>query len=1248
MDPTVLLLAAGVAKFGIRVAAIARAAVDPLSGATDVLSSGADAVGDATGLVGQRPRGSAPDPVATRIATELDRRLAGVADVTRRADLESAARDVGALFVTLADDDAALVAAVTLGAPGEFERFVDRRGGGQVRFYSSMAARPLVDACIGAACAYLTSAAPRLPGFSRAAMIELLRRTQVIVEIEERSRQAHAELGVLRSAVERLDDVAPVDEVIDYLESRRADWDRSTWRADGLPPSRLEQSLRGVEQGGDVVMSDADALDGHQTVVVLGGPGSGKTWLAHRYARQAATRALDGIRAGKSLAEIELPLVTSWAVWQEAEGDPASSLISAAFSASHGYRSFGGDGSVARMERTYARAQRVLVIVDSLDEAPHVAGQRARLDGLLGLRSWRAVVTSRHGAWDATFRGTSPGLVRPRVVELRDIRYPDDVEPFIEAWFSSDRQRAEGLVRGIRASPELQRASVVPLVTTFYCLIAESEAGELPERRRALYDRVARRLLRGDWSGQTESDVHACVQLLATWAGTAVAGMPSGLGTWKDAFVEPFRPPPQLARAMDNVTPRQSDDREGRVTRQFRHRTLLEHFVAEHIASLPGAEAAQNLVPHLWFDPEWSVSLPAAVAAHNARSRGELLDRILDRVGPPRSTPAHRAAYDVFEHQLLAIAAESDPGDWVPEHQALLNDCRIRHAVVAPRAMARTRHWTGSNDEVCVRIVAALATLKQDRQALIELARALIATATTPEARNRATTALLDAWDIGGVSTLGMEWTLVQLATTPESRAATRSALLQGMVAHPEIVDDLALLLVELEDTPSTRLAATAALTTAICRPHPWAMQRQPRVLVELATTSGSREAAATSIMRVLGTADPVDVVPLTEALLALASTPESRGAARAAIVQAVHAHDPRCVSELARALVMLDGAPSARALAAASVMKAMDTAAPFEVGRLARTLVRLDDSATARSRAVAAVLRAVQDSGLDRERRAVLIEVATSPETRRAAVAAIGLLARTAYPRVTSEIVRALLELASTPEARMHVCETIAQALDDPHDADLTVPLAEALVALDPTPEGRSLAVTALRRARPRQRSLVIRWARTLVEIDASAEARSVARAGVSSAMDPSYRLEISSLPGLASLLTELDESPASSMLASATLSDALDECDPRDAAQVATTLVRLDASAAALTVATAALVRELRNTSNPREAEALADALIGVVDTPESRQAVQISLAALVRERPSCSPAVLRVMVASLRRTCSTDDWLNWMREG
>jgi hypothetical protein len=125
------------------------------------------------------------------------------------------------------------------------------------------------------------------------------------------------------------------------------------------------------------------------------------------------------------------------------------------------------------------------------------------------------------------------------------------------------------------------------------------------------------------------------------------------------------------------------EDDEGRITRRFVHRTVLEHLVAEHITTLEADEAARILLPHLWFDPDWKVVAPAAIAAHNRRQRGALLRQLSDKVVHPAKDPARQAASRELDKLLAAatrvllrvhapvgghLHAADDP--WLPHRRA--------------------------------------------------------------------------------------------------------------------------------------------------------------------------------------------------------------------------------------------------------------------------------------------------------------------------------------------------------------------------------------------------------------------------------------------------------------------------------------------------------------------------------------------------------------------------------------------------
>ena len=78
-----------------------------------------------------------------------------------------------------------------------------------------------------------------------------------------------------------------------------------------LTPAAIERQLR-VSTTSPPGEQDADELARQcSRLVILGGPGSGKTWLAKRTARICAEDALAALEAGAALDEVELPLFTT-------------------------------------------------------------------------------------------------------------------------------------------------------------------------------------------------------------------------------------------------------------------------------------------------------------------------------------------------------------------------------------------------------------------------------------------------------------------------------------------------------------------------------------------------------------------------------------------------------------------------------------------------------------------------------------------------------------------------------------------------------------------------------------------------------------------------------------------------------------------------------------------------------------------------------------------------------------------------
>ncbi|MGH3280202.1 MAG: NACHT domain-containing protein, partial [Trebonia sp.] len=482
-----------------------------------------------------------------------------------------------------------------------------------------------------------------------------------------------------------------------------------------LKPAAIEQKLRILTDDGSQgeEYADADDLSGRCVrLVVLGGPGSGKSWLARRAARQCAEAALDALAAGALPDDVELPLYTTCArLLSVLPGEGFRHAVVA--SALGQLPDLGGsDAFDAVRELFEARTARTLLVTDSLDEA-HGADDRIRqLDTLP--TAWRVILTSRPASWQHQLSITGKDATR-RVVELQPLRYPDDVEPFISGWFIEQPTQAGALITQLRNRPALQKAATVPLILAFFCILSADES--LPENRADLYAKVIRRMLTGHWRGaRSPSDSVDFLGILREWAWSAASSDPaSGIGAWKDDF--PTCLDAGGREALDHVavpaplTPADVDL--GVTRRRFVHRVLQEHLVAEYVARMPATRAADELVRHLWYDRDWEYAAPAALAMHPEHSlvlmalmrraaKGRPVSRILDEVD---------GCWELRRF-LARVALESCEDDaWTPDAVHLIQQARLDLAESAdPRDLGiiMTAEWPTSNRLILQSLLAEL------------------------------------------------------------------------------------------------------------------------------------------------------------------------------------------------------------------------------------------------------------------------------------------------------------------------------------------------------------------------------------------------------------------------------------------------------------------------------------------------------------------------------------------------------------
>jgi len=806
----------------------------------------------------------------------------------------------------------------------------------------------------------------------------------VLAAIQASRNEIRGSIDQLR---EDLLGVADRHELIDYLEKQIPDWDYSPWTqgrkwTQDRKPSQLERTLEIADE--QRTMSTTEALKGVWLLTVLGGPGSGKTWLARRLAREAAETALDQLRDPRvDPASVELPLFTTVAEWIKRHETGFEGLVEAALP----------HESQEKIRRLVLRpGARVLAVADSLDEGVSVNSARKLLNSLTSSPTRRLVVTSRPEAWHSAVSGLR-ATQDTRVGTLTELHYPRDVHGYIEAWFAESPPTAQHLIWQLERRPELRATATSPLLLTFYCMLTEQEPDqELPRRGRELYRTIIDLLLAGGWATAEHVNTDECRAILQQWAWEAVkdAVTPAGLGVWPETITTDRRPPDAseaMERALDNVAPKQEHPRSSfydhkQVERRFLHRTLWEYLVSEHLATFSATEAAEALLPHIWFDPDWRATLPMAIAAHKKRSK--LVDRLW-AYHTDRPTPAQEVVNDRLEELMLEVAPQTDPKDWNKASQARIRSLRENLAPHHPELITSSARWGDIHHlerllealpttapRRILSLVLALATLEPNAEEGIEARRVIITKlihaddlhtafdlvhaflALKPSDKERleafrAIIAELELPEANPQVVSNMIGPLWALAQNTEEKAETRRAILRAKLskADPQVVSNLIDALSALEPNAEEGAKARQAILAALPNTTPRTIPDLVQVLLALEPNAEEGAKARQAILAALPKAGPQVVPNLITALSMLGSSTEERTEARQAILAALPNTTPGTIPDLVHGLSILEPTNEEQSKARQTILAALLKATPEEINRLIRTLseFQLDDA---------------------------------------------------------------------------------------------------------------------------------------------------------------------------------------------------------------------------------------------------------------------------------------------------------------
>ena len=873
-----------------------------------------------------------------------------------------------------------------------------------------------------------------------------------------------------------------------------------------LTQAAIERKLR-ITASGEGAGLDLDADDlaqGCQRLVVLGGPGSGKTWLAKRTARRCAETALKALAGGAGLDEVEMPLYTTCSRLFTANGDIRQAAVSSALDE---LGDLGGSRLTAALRMFFTeRNAPTLLVIDSLDEARGSSERLRQADTL----PWRIVLTSRQNSWNNQLvideRKSSH-----RVGELQPLSYPDDVEPFIHHWFSERPEWGRDLAAQIARRPGLQQAATVPLILALYCIVGGSEP--LPEFRPELYDRVLNRMLTGRWRGSHDRwpDVDTCLQTLQAWAWSGATSNPvSAAGTWADDIpAEPARLGEAEQDALDNVaTPLGPPDVDtGKTSRRFIHRSIREHLVAKHLAALPVDQAAEALLPHVWYDRDWEYTAPAAIAMHPKHD--QLLRTIVCRAARSDQIPGDLSVIDAgweFRGLLARVASESSEAAWPPETAGMIAQARAELARSARiRDLSSAVHWETSNRQIRDALLALLGSqtdVRPDIRRALGLVDAVIRLGPTTQDERQARDALLALlsrsinvkWAIYPEDVAGLVRRVFQLAPAAEDKRQARDALLAvlGSDIGAETVNRLVEVVAQLDPTEEGKRRVREALLALLAdqtgrRASANLVEGLVDGVAQLATTAEDKRQAREALLALL--ADQTDswmAMVVAGGVAKLDPTEEDKRQARDvlfALLGETYSADAAAYGLAQLATTAEDKRQVREALLALLANRADSHMAVELVPRVAQLDPTDEDKHQMREALLAllALLSYPADQVKALQLVRLVVQLATAAEDRRQACEGlVGLLAGQPNRWVAVELVKGVVQLATTAEERRQAREALLRLVlkgqlrseisagqptpeeiaEDKHAVALLV---RELVQLDPTTKDRREACEVL-----------------------------------------------------------------------------------------------------------------------------------------------------------------------------------------